>query len=57
LPKFSFRLDKTLPETQQLLKISFGDSAKSDYSEVSVENCEHSGWSSTVRTQDKEEKN
>jgi hypothetical protein len=49
-PKFSFKLDKTLPETQQVLKTSFGDSAKSGYSEDSVENYEHSGWCSTGGT-------
>jgi len=55
-PKVSFKLDETLSETQQVLKTYFGDNAESGYSEVSVENCEHSGWSSTVRTQDNVEK-
>jgi len=45
-----------LPETQQVLKTSFGDNAKSGYSEISVENCEQSDRS-TVHTQDNVERN
>jgi len=39
-----------------VLKTYLDASAKTGYSDVSVETFEHSGWSSTVRTQDNVEK-